>query len=114
MGGLELVVGERHEDHELHDEHGGGIGVAEGQAAVELATLPALNQHRDEDGLLHGDQQEAEVVGPEEGGRDEDVARPVAEAGAADHPKLCEESQHPEEGHERVHPHFLRVPDQQW
>ena len=78
-----------------------------------LALAAPLDQHAHPDQLLHHDQQQAEVVRPQQRSRGEDVRRPVAHARVADRPQLRPQGEQPEQLHEGVHPGFLRVPDQQ-
>ena len=72
-----------------------------------------MDDHSHPDELLHADQQQAEVVGPQQRSGREDVRRPVDPARVADRTQLRPQRKQAEQRHERVHPGLLRVPDQQ-
>ena len=50
---------------------------------------------------------------PEQRGGGEDVRRPVEHRAVADHAQLRQQREQPEQRRELVHPHLLRVPDEQ-
>ena len=111
-GGVELLLGERYERHELDREDGQGVAKAEEQRPRGLAGAAPVDEDAHEDELLHPDQEQAEVVGPEERRGGEDVERPVEDAPVADRPELRQHGEQPEERDEGVHPCLLRVPDE--
>ena len=71
-----------------------------------------MDEDADEDELLHADQEQPEVMRPQDAGGGEDVGGPIAHARVANDPQLGQQRQQPEQGREFVHPDLLRVPDQ--
>jgi hypothetical protein len=77
-----------------------------------LAVSLPVDKDRDEDELLHSDQEQAEVVRPKKRGGGKDVSRPVEHRAVTYRSQLRQQSEKAEERHELVHPHLLRVPDE--